>query len=57
LLQEDYSFLDRYHPGALELTPEGYRASILTYLRERFEPMSDEETARLHSVEFRLTSD
>ena len=57
LLKEDYSFLDRYHPEALELTPEAYRASILTYLRERFEPMSDEETARLHSVEFRLTSD
>jgi len=54
LLSLDYSFLERFHQGAMDLLPDQYVDSILVALEEISSAMSDEEVERLHEI--RLTT-
>lgn len=50
LLQEDYSMIERYYPSFSEILPEEFRTGILENLDAVAEPMSEEESLKLLSL-------
>jgi chondroitin synthase len=57
LLSLDYSFLERFHRGAMDLLPDQYVDPILASLEEISSPMSDEEVERLHDIRLTTTEE
>jgi hypothetical protein len=47
LIEEDYSLIERYYPGFLEIIPEEYREYIENKLNKIAEPMADNDQERL----------
>ena len=47
LIEEDYSLIERYYPGFLEIIPEEYREYIENKLNKIAEPMGDNDQERL----------